>query len=219
MRNTKVLEMLNEGKIYELKKLLQDEIFEESLKLKPNAKKRYAAMKKYFKYYKPVRECLQKPCPVVFEDKNYIAFTNAWSLCLTTEDCGEIEMYDESNGKYPDVTRLLRFDGIKKRLDFHKVLSEAKSKGYKLNKGEVDYHFKYLMLYDGTYYKIGLLDATLGIIDNGEPVLTYHPDGERMPLTIQNDIGMCMVMPVKYAHGTKPEDDGKVVIKVEDLDI
>lgn len=215
MRSTLVLEMLNEGKIEELKKLLQDEIFEESLKLKPNAKKRYTAMKKYFKYHASARECLQKPYPVIFEDKNYISFTNSWSLVLTTEDCGEIEMYDESNGKYPDVTRLLRFDGIKKKLDFHKVLAEAKSKGYKLNKKEVDSRFTYLMLYDGTYYKIGLLDATLGIIDNGEPVMTYHPDGERMPLTIQNSVGICMVMPVKYEGGVDPEDDGKIVIRVE----
>lgn len=46
MRNEKVLEMLNEGKIEDLKSALQDEIYEEALKSKPGAKKRYAAMKK-----------------------------------------------------------------------------------------------------------------------------------------------------------------------------
>ena len=47
MKNTKVLEMLNDGKIEELKALLQDEIFAEGLKGNGNAKKRYSAMKKY----------------------------------------------------------------------------------------------------------------------------------------------------------------------------
>lgn len=212
MRNSTVLEMLERGQIDELKRLLQDEIYQESLKGNSSAKKRYSAMKKYFKYYKPVRECLQKPCPVTFENRDYISFTNSWSLALTTESCGELEMFDETNGKYPDVTRLIRFDGIKKKIDFHRVIAEAKSKGYKLNKGEVDFHFKYLMLYDGTYYKIGLIDATFGIIDDGKPAMTYHPDGIRMPLTIKNDIGLCMIMPVKYEGD--PEDDGKIVIEV-----
>lgn len=214
MRNTLVLEMLNDGRIEELKRMLEDEIYEESLKTKPGARKRYSAMKKYFAYHKSVRECLQKPCRVVFEDKDYISFTNSWSLVLTTEDCGEIELWNEENGKYPDVIRLIRFDGIKKKLDFGKVIAEAKSKGYRLNKKEVDLGFKYLMLYDGTYYKIGLLDATYSIIDDGSIAMTYHPDGERMPLTIKNDIGLCMIMPVKYEIGTDPEEDGKVVIRV-----
>ena len=215
MLNTLVLEMLNAGRIEELTKMLEDEIYEDSLKVKPGAKKRYSVMKKYFKYHTSVRECLRKPCRVVFEDKDYISFTNTWSLCLTTEDCGEIELWDESNGKYPDVTRLIRFDGIKKKLNFREVIAEAKSKGYRLNKKEVDSRFTYLLLFDGTYYKIGLLDATYSIIDNGEIAITYHPDGERMPLTIKNDIGMCMIMPVKYKDGVDPEADGKIVIKVE----
>lgn len=215
MLNTKVLEMLNAGRIDELKKMLEDEIYEESLKIKPGAKKRYAAMKKYFKYHKTVRECLQKPCRVVFEDKDYISFTNSWSLALTTENCGEIELWDESNCKYPDVTRLLRFDGIKKKLNLREVIAEAKRKGYRLNKKEVDSEFTYLLLFDGTYYKIGLLDATYSIIDNGEIAMTYHPDGERMPLTIKNEIGICMIMPVKYDQGIDPEEDGKIVIRID----
>ena len=49
MQNTKVLEMINNGQIEELKALLQDEIFADSLKGNGNAKKRYSAMKRYFK--------------------------------------------------------------------------------------------------------------------------------------------------------------------------
>ena len=45
MKSSRVLEMLNQNRIDELKVELQDEIFTESLKTKPNAKKRYTAMK------------------------------------------------------------------------------------------------------------------------------------------------------------------------------
>lgn len=212
MRTARVLRMINDGKIEELKAELQDEIYSETLKKKPNAKKRYSAMKKYFTYHTTVRECLQKPCAIEFEGKPYTCFTNSWSLALTTEPTGEIKLWDESNGKYPDVTRLIRFDGIKKQINFGEVIAEAKSLGYKLSKTEVGPGFKYLMLYDGTYYKIGLIDATFGIIDDGNIAMTHHPDGEKMPLTITNDLGLCIIMPV-YMHDGEPGED-KVVIEV-----
>ena len=196
MRSVKVLEMLNEGKIDELKTKLQDEIYADSLKSKPNAKKRYTAMKKYFSYTNNARECLQKPCEVEFEGKPYISFTNSWSLVLTTEDIGEIELFDKEHMNYPDVARLISFEGIKRKVDFNKIFAEAKSRSYKLTKKEVGPGFEYMMLYDGTYYKIGLLEATYGIIDDGKEAMVYHPDGKRRPITIQTSIGICMIMPV-----------------------
>lgn len=207
------LDMLNSNRIEELKKSLEDEIYEEALKSKPGAKKRYTAMKKYFGYHTSARECLQKPCPVNFEGKDYISFCNSWSLVLTTEDAGEIELFNEENDKYPDVGRLIHFNGIKKKIDFNQVIAEAKSKGYRLNKKEVESTFKYLMLYDDAYYKIGLIDSSLGIIDDGEPAMVYHREGERGPITIQTGLGFCVVMPVKYEGD--PLDDGKIVIEVE----
>lgn len=213
MHTRKVLDMLNSNRIEELRKALENEIYEEALKDKPGAKKRYAAMKKYFNYHTSSRECLQKPCRVEFEGKDYISFTNSWSLVLTKEDHGEIDLFNEENGKYPNVTRLLKFDGVAKKIDFAKVIAEAKSKGYRLSKKEVESTFKYLMRYDGTYYKIGLIDATFSVIDDGDIAVTYHPDGEKMPLTIQNSLGFCIIMPV-YLHDGEPGDD-KIVIEVE----
>lgn len=213
MNNIKALQLLDNGKIEELKAMSQDEIYTDSLKKKPGIKKRYIAMKKYFSYHQSARECLQKPCKITFEGKECKCFTNSWSLALTNEPTGEIELFDESNGKYPDVTRLLRFDGIKKKIDFGKVIAKAKSKGYKLTKTEVNSTFKYLMLYDDTYYKIGLTDATFSIIDNGEEAMTYHTYGEKQPLTIQTDIRFCVIMPV-YMHDGEPGED-KIIIEVE----
>lgn len=211
MNSRQVLDMLDSNRIEELRKKLQDDIYEKSLKTKAGAKQRYTAMKKYFKYHTSARECLQKPCKIKFEGEDYISFTNSWSLVLTKEDCGEIELFNEENGKYPDVGRLIRFDGIKKKIDFNDVIAQAKALGYRLNKAEVDSRFKFLMLYDGTYYKIGLIDASWSIIDDGDVVLTYHPDGERMPMTIQTSLGMAMIMPVKF-EGEPGEDH--IVIEV-----
>lgn len=211
MRSIKALELINNGRIEELKAALQDEIYQEQLAATPDAKKRYAAMKKYFTYTNHDGEYAQKPCIVKFEGDNYISFCNTWSLALTKEDCGEIELFDNAEGKYPDVCKLPRFDGIKKKIDFNRVIAEAKSLGYKLSKNEVGPRFKFLMLYDGTYYKIGLIDATYSIIDDGEIPMVYHPDGKKQPLTIQTSIGICMIMPV-YMHSGEP-DESHIIIK------
>ena len=212
MQAQKILEMLNNGKINELIAELQDEIYQESLKRKPNAKKRYTAMKKYFSYTDSGREVLKKPCAIEFEGEKYTSFTNSWSLVLTKEDIGEIELFDEANGKYPDVGRLLRFDGIKRKVDFGKLFAEAKSKGYKLNKTEVNAGFKYLLHYDGTYYKVGLVDMSYRIIDTGEEAMVYYPDGKKMPMTIQTDLGFCMIMPVWIKDEDNLEE--KVIIEM-----
>lgn len=212
MRNTKVLEMLNSGQVEQLIKDLQDEIYEEALKSKPGAKKRYTAMKKYFKYHTSAREDLQKPCTVEFDDKWYTSFANSYSLALTSEDIGEIELFDKEKGNYPDVARLLRFDGNVRMIDFNKVIAEAKSKGYKLTRKEVSYDYKYLMLFDDSYYKIGLLDSTIGIIDDGKPLMAYKVEGECKTLTVKNDIGYCLIMPVRYVGD--PEENGITVIRV-----
>ena len=94
MNSSKALEMLNNGRIEDLKKALQDEIYNESLKGKPNAKKRYAAMKKYFTLVDNPREICKKPCEILYNGKSYHSFTNSYSLALTTESCGEIEMFE-----------------------------------------------------------------------------------------------------------------------------
>lgn len=50
-----------------IKIILQDEIYATSLKSNPNAKKRYAAMKRYLKTISDSRPILTKPCEIEFE--------------------------------------------------------------------------------------------------------------------------------------------------------
>ncbi len=194
MRSSRVLEMLNQNRIDELKAALEDEIFTESLKAKPNAKKRYASMKRYIANISGARGILQKPCEVEIEGTKYTAFCNACSLALTRETCGEIPLCTEPD-RYPPVARLLNYDGTEGKIDFGKVMAEAKSKGYKYTKNAIHSN-DYLMHYGGAYFIVALLDITYGIIDDGKEAIVYHIDGPRRPLTITTDIGVAVVMPV-----------------------
>lgn len=194
MKSSRVLEMLHQNRINELKAALQDEIFTESLKTKPNAKKRYAAMKRYLANISSAREILQKPCEVEIEGNKYMSFCNTYSLALTKETCGEIPLCEEPD-RYPPIARLLNYEGTEGKIDFGKVMAEAKSKGYKYTKNAI-YSNDYLLHYGGAYFRIALLDLTYGIIDDGNEAIVYHVDGPRRSMTITTDIGVAVVMPV-----------------------
>lgn len=211
MNSVKALEMLNNGRIEDLKKALQDEIYTESLKGKTDAKKRYSAMKKYFTLIDNPREVCKKPCKINYNGKTYNSFTNSYSLALTTESCGEIEMFDTENGTYPDITRLVDTTGPKSTIDISKVIAKAKSLGYKLKKSEM-YKSDYLMHFNNSYFRIALLDSTFGIIDNGEPATVYHAGGRKDKLTIETNLGVAVVMPLFIEDGP---DEGTVVIEAE----
>lgn len=217
MRATTVLDMIFAGKIDELIKKLQDEIYVNTLKRKPNAKKRYSAMKKYFTLSDSVREICQKPCKIEFEGKQYTSFTDTYSLILTTEDTGELELFDTENGKYPDVSRLIHFEGEPRKIDLNKIIAEAKSRGYKLRKYEYFSNHS-LMHYDGAYFRIPLIDSAYGIIADDGEVSVYHGDSFRKPLVIKNDIGIAVIMPINRDRGPDSEmDESKIIVEV-DLD-
>lgn len=212
MRNVEVLKMIEDNRIDELKGKLRNEIYVEALTSKTGAKKRYMAMKKYFTYTNHAREAMEKPCAVKFNDEDYISFCNSYSLALTKESCGEIEMFTDAE-RYPDVVRLINLDGEQDTIDFKRVIAEAKSLGYKLNKNEITgYKFKYLMHYKKAYFKIGLLDATYSIIDDGEEATVYSKSGGTSPLNIKTSLGVAVVMPVRIEEVT----DDLVVIEVEE---
>ena len=208
MRSIKALELLNEGRIEELKQLLSDEIYTESLSNKPpGAKQRYAAMKKYFGYTGVVREILGKPCEVEYEGEKYISFCNSHSLALTKESCGEMAMCEDPS-RYPDVTRLIYIEGTERKIDFLTVFAKAASNGYKLKKSEF-YSNKYLVKFDGAYFRLPLLESTFKIIYDGQPATVYHKEGTRA-MVIKNDIGLCVIMPVRIEDAAD-----SIVIDVE----
>ncbi|HJH91287.1 MAG TPA: hypothetical protein OIM52_17500 [Fusicatenibacter saccharivorans] len=196
MRNIKILEMLNDNKIEELKTELRDEIYMDSLKEIPTAKKRYIAMKKYFSYTNETREILQKPCKVIVNGIDYTCFTNAKTLALTTENTGEIELLDKAKIAYPDINKFITFAGIKRKINFSKKFAIAKSRGYiPLKRDITNPELSYLLEYDGSYYNLTLVDITYRIIEDCDTALTYHLEGPRNPITIQTGVGICMIMP------------------------
>ena len=212
MQNTKILEMINNEQIEELKTLIQEEIFMDGLKNKPGAKQRYAVMKKYFSYVKNVNLACTKPCVINFKGEKHTSFVNGYSIALTRETSGEMELFEDSD-KYFDVEKMIVFDGEEKEIDFNQIIAEAKSKGYKLKKSEVKAgeDFKYVLHYDNAYFKIGLLDATYSIINDGEKATVWHQNGNKhSPMTIKNSLGICMILPFIY----NKEKRGVTVIEV-----
>lgn len=214
MRSTRALELLNEGRIDELKAILQDEIYLETLQKKPTAKRRYSAMKKYFSYTDSVREICQKPCPIEFEGAQYTAFTNTYTLAITTEPTGEIELYDQSVGKYPDVTRLLQIHGDERKVDLNRVIAEAKSKGYKLRKAEI-FSNHCLFHYDGSYFRMSLIDITFGIIDDGEEATVFHEPNSIRPMYIETSLGRAVIMPINRTIEDEERDEEKIIVEME----
>lgn len=196
MQSSKVLAMLEQGRIDELKLMLQDEIYRGELKKKPGAKQRYMAMRKYFGYVKSSRPILLKPCAVEFDGEMVTSFCNSYSLILTKESCGFLPMFTEEDGVYPTVTRMLKRDGVSETADLSKVMAEAKRKGYKLTKTEVNKE-TFVLRYKNTYYRLGLVDASYSIISDGGEVNVYHSGAPLSPITIENNIGVCMILPVK----------------------
>ena len=212
MQNMKILEMINNGQIEELKALIQEEIFTDSIKNKPGAKQRYAAMKKYFTYvsYQGNKAC-EMPCVIDYNGEKYTSFINGYSMALTTESSGEIELFEDPD-KYLDVKNMIAFDGEEKHIDFNKIIANAKSKGYKLKKSELETggDFKYVLHYDNAYFKIGLLDATYSLINDGGKATVWHKDGnKRAPMIIKNSFGICLVLPFNYEE----EKSGVTVIE------
>ena len=138
----------------------------------------------------------------------YNAFCNAYSLALTTETCGELEMCSEPD-RYPKVEHLVKFDGEQEKVDFNKVLAEAKSKGYKFTKNAIHGN-DYLMDYNGAYFRMALVDITYGIIDEGQEIDVWF-SSKFKPITIQNNLGIGVILPIRY-DGDTVEDS--VIIRV-----
>lgn len=172
-------------------------------------------MKKYFSYIKGnTNKACTMPCVIDFKGEKYTSFINGYSIALTRETSGEMELFENSS-KYLNVEKMIEFDGEEKEIDFNAIIAEAKSKGYKLKKSEVETgkDFRYIFHYDDAYFKIGLLDATYSIINDGEKAIVWHP-GERKkisPMVIKNNLGICLLLPFHYDK----EKNGVTVIEVD----
>lgn len=215
MKNTKVLEMLNNGEIEQLKALLTEEIYKDNLG-NNSSKQRYSAMKKYFKYADGNNKALSMPCKnVSVYNETYNSFIDGYCFALTKESIGELESFNSSDGKYFDIARLINFTVANsvENIDLNNILAEAKSKGYKYKKSEIGTNpdFKYIFKYKDTYYKIGLLDKAYSIINDGKNAETYYTNNKSI-LLIKTSIGIAGLLPI---NASKDIEHLKTVINTE----
>lgn len=210
MKAQYILEMLNGGKIEELKALLSDEIYKSEMQDK-DAKSRYSAMQRFFRFSKnEIQERVKKPCKdIEYNGKLYNCFIDGYCFALTTESIGNMEIYDNANNDYFNISRFISFNGDMEKLDLNNILAIAKSKGYKFKKSEIDtnnalYHLKY----KETYYKIGLLDKAYSIINDSEEAEVYY-SGKNNVLIIKNNIGIAGICPINL----KGDIDSKIIIE------
>jgi hypothetical protein len=197
MKSQHILEMLNEGKIEDLKALLSEEIYKSELQDK-GEKARYSAMKRYYRFAdKDKVEMLKKPCKdIEYKGKLYNCFIDGYCFTVTTESIGNMKTYDNTNNDYYNINKLISFNGDMEKLNLNKILAIAKSKGYKFKKSEVDtINAVYYLKYKGSYYKIGLLDKAYSIINDGEEAEVYY-SGKSDVLIIKNNIGIAGICPI-----------------------
>lgn len=208
MKNTVVLEMLKDGRIDELKSLLADEIYQDSLKKNVGAKQRYAAMKRYFKYVSATNPCCHYPSNnVKVNGEIYNGFMDGYSFVITKEPLGEMDTYnEEEHGPYFKLDGFVNHINYTEvdQVDLNKVLAEAKSKGYKFKKAEMEPGFRYMLRYKDGGYKMSLLDKAFSIVNDGSVAKVYYRSRLDV-LMIETSIGIAGILPVNL----KKFDDGQ----------
>lgn len=213
MKNEKILEMLNNGEIEELKKVISEEIYNSSLDKNGNAKSRYKAMKDFYKFPSDKTDTrFLKPCKKSIRGQFYNCFLSSDVLVCTKESTGNIELYNEKEEarEWFNVEKLINASDFEiiEDIDFNDILSEAKSKGFKPVKQEIQYgnYAKYYLRFRDAYYKIGLLNKGYSIIDGGKHQEVFYND-KVSPLYIYNSLGIVMLLPVRIDIALRDNKD------------
>lgn len=203
MKNEKILEMLNNGEIEELKKVISEEIYNNSLNKNGNAKSRYKAMKDFYKFPSDKTDTrFLKPCKKSIRGQLYNCFLSSDVLVCTKESTGNIELYNEKEEarEWFNVEKLINASDFEiiENIDFNDILSEAKSKGFKPIKQEIKCGecAKYYLHFRDAYYKIGLLNKGYSIIEGGKHQEIFY-NGKVSTLYIYNSLGVVMLLPVR----------------------
>lgn len=198
MKTERILEMINNGEIAELKQLLQNEVYSKSLG--SDGKKRYSAMKRYYKFTYDNRVALRKINLLADGRK---MFVDGYTFAITSEDAEGIPVLDPE----VDHAQPFKIDDMLHRskqvdtvtLDICDILAEAKSKGYKFTKAALQGKEPRLLRLNDAYFNIALLNKAYSIIDDGEPARVYY-NGPKSLLLIETSVGCAGVLPL-YIKG------------------
>lgn len=133
-------------------------------------------------------------------------------MVCTKESTGNIELYNEKEEarEWFNVEKLINASDFEiiEDIDFNDILSEAKSKGFKPVKQEIQYGncAKYYLRFRDAYYKIGLLNKGYSIIDGGKHQEVFYND-KVSPLYIYNSLGIVMLLPVRIDIALRDNKD------------
>lgn len=218
MNNTKILEMLENGQIEDLKTAIKQEIYTDSLKGKSGAKERYKAMLRFVKYNRyhefTNKEGLTKPKKI--NEKYY--FTNGHCIVETIDNIGEIQAFsEETDGKFVDIESVIKEAGMQESIlvDIKAVLSRAKAEGYKFTSrllsgtGFNNLNGKFLIKFNDTYINVALLDYAYSVIDDGKPAEVEYIS-QYGGIWITTSVGRAIVLPIRYDEYNK--DRGEIII-------
>lgn len=197
MRNETMLEMLNNGEYEMLKELLKQEIYKKSIGT--DARKRLAAMKKYFKYGNAAHN-LACTMPYLMEDEN-TAFCDGYTAVITTEKAEGMKHY--ADGNYMDVKKYFPNTSEMKQahINLAEYIAKAKTDGYKYSQktfSERKYVFKML---NNAYFNIGYIDKVVSILDDGNGFDVYYIDNKKAflsPIVIKTSLGKGIILPFRY---------------------
>ena len=201
MKNEKILEMLNNGQIEDLKRKISEEIYTDSLKGKSGAGQRYKAMQRFVKYNNPI-ESRRVLCKAKEIDGKFY-FTDGHCLVATSEPVGNIETWTEADEDWLKVDSIFKAqpntDSFK--VDFKRILAEGKSQGYKFAKenlhpssGRVR---EYVCKIGNAYFNLALLDYAYSLIDDGNPAEAHHSGKSTDGIYVETSVGKAMILPIR----------------------
>lgn len=137
---------------------------------------------------------------------DYNAFLDGISFTLTTEDVpDEITDFKEEfhNGwgmDYPNIQSIIDlsekdYKVQEEKIDINAILNQAKEKGYRFSKKQLEGSATYFWKYKNTYYKIALLDKNYSIVNDGGDAFVRFTTW-KSPLFIVTNCGVAAILPV-----------------------
>lgn len=194
MKPGEILEMLDEGRIEELKSRMKEEVKLEEVKNIPGGNARYKAMKEFYKHVKDEREYLSYALELTIGGEPYHAIYDPYSIAFTKESIGTIPVYHKWDA--PDIQKFLAVsvgDSPILTVDMEKILSDAKKQGYRHTVKEMQYGKGGRFYLEGTqsFFKLGFVDKVFSIINDGNPARVFE-----VPklMYIKTSLGMAVVL-------------------------
>lgn len=208
----KLLMLLNDNKVSEVKDILQKEVYESVLYSADGASKRYAAMKRFYKFIS--KQETHSSGITEFEYRQYTILVSGPAFVMTTESSGELDIHEGDEELFSKLKALLKVDGKSRIIDFTDVFAELTLKGYQTTTTfDTAAGGNFFLKIGKSYYSANLLDLVYSVLRNGRPMEVYKTRGKKPFLIIRNNIGIACIARVSGIKKAITKD--KKIIEVE----